>query len=141
MLKASKSFSLRPYTVALFACTVALAFLPTQILAQEQTGAPIPDFVSQPMGADVKERIDESLRDYRKNLDKIEGDLRSFYGENFRSGTYTVKDSQGKSKTFSNMPARHPLLDSQGVADTSSTDYNDKDSRVIMKPRNLRALL
>ena len=88
------------------------------------------DFVSPNMGRDITERIEEGLKDCQKNLPKIEKNLQSFEKQNFRKDSYTVKN-EGKSVTYDQMPKRHPLLDSDGVATTSGDDYAKKDTRVM----------
>ncbi len=93
-----------------------------------------PDFVSPEMAADVSERISKALRDYEQNVDQLEGDLRRFHQENSKRGSFQVRGRNGNTKTFSGMPRRHPLLDSDGVADTSQQDYTEKDTKVIMNP-------
>ena len=82
------------------------------------------------MAKDVQERIDEGLQDYRDKVDQIKDDLKNFANKNFKNGSYDVS-YKGKDKSYENMPRRHPLLDSDGVADTSKEDYTEKDSKVI----------
>ena len=97
-----------------------------------QTAQP-PEYVSAPMGQDIKQRIDKGLSDYRSNLSKIEKDLKKFKQENFKKDSYSLS-FKGNQVTYDEMPKRHPLLDSNGVADTSQSDYTQKDTEVMFNP-------
>lgn len=97
---------------------------------KKESDAKAPDFVSPDMGKDVTERVNKTLEDYEKNVDKIESGLKKFEQQNFRKDNYTVDGKQ-----YKEMPKKHPLLESKGVATTSQEDYTKKDTRVMFNQK------
>ena len=97
---------------------------------KKESDAKAPDFVGSEMGQDVTDRINKTLEDYEKNVDKLETELKKFEKQNFRKDNYTVDGKQ-----YQEMPKKHPLLQSKGVATTSQEDYTKKDTRVMFNQK------
>lgn len=123
---------------------VTVLFFASNVDGQESAGQQAPidrglDFVSESMKKDVKERVEKSLADYRKNLKTLEPQIRKFMKENDRVesiDSFNIKSRKEGSGTDNlanvKFPRKHPLLESDGVADTSKEDYTKKDTEVML---------